>query len=74
MARVKSISQYCSEFSMTPSAKREATVMENLVFPEGNDPFRHFSWRAEGGGGQRKRLRECPFWPSANCLPWRKGS
>jgi hypothetical protein len=36
-------------------------------------PFRHFYWRAEGGGIERKCLTFAFFWPSANSLPWRKG-
>jgi hypothetical protein len=47
--------------------------MKNLLFPEDSDPFRHFSWRAEGGGGREIRLTYMLFWPSANSLPWRKG-
>jgi hypothetical protein len=34
---------------MTHSAKRGSSGLKNLIFPEESDPFRHFSWRAEGG-------------------------
>jgi hypothetical protein len=39
-----------SEFSVTPSAKRGSAGMKTLILLEDFDPFRHFSWRAEGGG------------------------
>jgi hypothetical protein len=58
--------------SMTPSAKWPLKMSKTCVFHGRQTPFRHFSWRAEGGAEFRKRLRGALFWPSANPLHWRR--
>jgi hypothetical protein len=58
---------------MTHSAKRGVFGLENLIFPEESDPFRHISCLAEGGVPCIICYTGRVFWPSANWPPWRKG-
>src|SRR5260370_37633075 len=62
------------EFSTTPSDKWPPKMSKTCVFLGRQTPFRHFSWRAEGGGGHEICLTSMLFWPSANELPWRNAN
>jgi hypothetical protein len=52
--------------SRTPLRQLRPKIDKTRIFLEESDPFRHFYWRAEGGGATEIRLTSALFWPSAN--------
>src|SRR6266849_3990723 len=47
---------------------------QKLAYSSGNSTHSaNSNWRAEGGGAVTSCLTSALFWPSANCLAWRRG-
>src|SRR5260370_10549623 len=66
--------QRIRETPLDPSPPNGAAKSPKCEYFSSNRPLTPIHLAGGGGGAMRKCLTSVPFWPSANCLPWRKGS